>query len=61
MPVTGLDASGSAEGQIGAIFYKEDLIAQSIDFVDGSIRVPTGPGLGIDVDPAKIEKYRVDD
>jgi muconate cycloisomerase len=27
--------------------------------IDGAVEVPTGPGMGIDVDPAKIEKYRV--
>jgi L-alanine-DL-glutamate epimerase-like enolase superfamily enzyme len=29
--------------------------------VDGSIEVPRGPGMGIDVDPAKIEQYTVRD
>jgi muconate cycloisomerase len=53
--------ASAQKGQIGAIFYKDDVIAQPMDFIDGSIRIPTGPGLGIDVDPAKIEKYRVDD
>jgi muconate cycloisomerase len=27
--------------------------------VDGAIEVPTAPGMGIAVDEAKIEKYRV--
>jgi muconate cycloisomerase len=27
--------------------------------VDGAIEVPTGPGMGIDVDLAKVEKYLV--
>ena len=29
--------------------------------VDGFVEVPTGPGMGIGVDEAKIEKYRVRD
>jgi muconate cycloisomerase len=28
---------------------------------DGALRLPTGPGLGIEIDVAKIEKYRVKD
>ena len=48
-------------GQIGGIFYRDDLIAGPMKLVDGAIEVPTGPGMGIDVDLAKIEKYRVRD
>jgi muconate cycloisomerase len=29
--------------------------------VDGAIEVPTGAGMGIDVDLAKVERYRVRD
>jgi muconate cycloisomerase len=48
-------------GQIAGIYYQDDLIVAPMDFRDGAVRVPTGPGLGIDVDPAKIEQYRVED
>lgn len=48
-------------GQVGGIFYRDDLIAAPMKLVDGAIEVPTGPGMGIDVDLAKIEKYRVRD
>jgi muconate cycloisomerase len=48
-------------GQIAGIFYKDDLLTAPMDLTDGSIRVPNGPGLGIDVDLAKIEQYRVKD
>ena len=48
-------------GQIAGIFYKDDVIAAPMDFDDGSIRIPMGPGLGIDVDLAKIDQYRVAD
>ena len=43
------------------MFYKDDLIAAPMELRDGAIRIPTGPGLGIDVDPAKVERYRVKD
>ena len=46
-------------GQVGGIYYRDDLIAAPMRLVDGAIEVPTGPGMGIDVDLAKIEKYRV--
>jgi muconate cycloisomerase len=48
-------------GQIGGIYYRDDLIAEPMKLVDGAIEVPTGPGMGIDVDVNKIEKYRVHD
>ena len=46
-------------GQVGGIYYRDDLIAAPMRLVDGAIEVPTGAGMGIDVDLAKIEKYRV--
>lgn len=48
-------------GQIGGIYYKDDLLAAPMNFVDGAIVVPSGPGMGIDVDLAKIERHRVRD
>lgn len=48
-------------GQVGGIYYKDDLLVEPMRFVDGAIVVPTGPGMGIDVDLAKVEKYRVRD
>lgn len=47
------------EGRIAGIYYKDDLIQAPMSFVDGAIDVPTGPGMGIAIDEAKIEKYRV--
>lgn len=48
-------------GQISGAYYTDDLIAEPMRFVDGAIEVPTAPGMGIAVDEAKIEKYRVRD
>lgn len=47
------------KGQVGGIYYKDDLIKQPLKLVDGTIEVPTTPGMGIEVDEAKIDKYRV--
>lgn len=46
-------------GQIGGIYYRDDLLASAMKLTDGAIEVPHGPGLGMDIDEAKIERYRV--
>src|SRR5215468_3685838 len=46
-------------GQIAGIYYKDDLIVEPMHFVDGAIELPTGSGMGIAVDEAKIRRYRV--
>jgi muconate cycloisomerase len=45
-------------GRIAGIYYSDDLIAAPMDYADGAVRVPVGPGMGIDVDEAKVAKYR---
>jgi muconate cycloisomerase len=44
-------------GQVAGIYYKDDLIASPMHFADGAIEVPTGAGMGIAVDEAKVKKY----
>ena len=46
-------------GQVAGIYYNDDLIAEPMRFIDGTIEVPTAPGLGIAVDEAKIKRYLV--
>ena len=45
--------------QIAGIYYADDLITDAMSFVDGAIELPNGPGMGIDVDLAKVEKFKV--
>src|SRR4051812_12154135 len=45
--------------QIAGIYYKDDLIAEAMRYVDGAIELPTGNGMGIAVDEAKIQRYSV--
>lgn len=47
-------------GQVGGIYYTDDLLSEPMQFIDGAIRVPTAPGMGIAVDEAKIERYTVE-
>jgi muconate cycloisomerase len=46
-------------GQIAGIYYNDDLIAEPMRLVDGAIELPTGPGMGIAVDEAKVRRYAV--
>src|SRR3954452_14416428 len=49
------------KGQVGGIYYRDDLLVAPMTVVDGAIEVPTGPGMGIEPDLEKIERYRVRD
>lgn len=44
---------------LGPLAYEHDLLKQSLDFRDGAMGVPDGPGLGIEIDEAMLERYRV--
>ncbi len=38
---------------------QDDLLVERLEIADGMIAVPQGPGLGIEVDRAKVERYLV--
>ena len=47
-----------AEGGYGKFFLKDDIVKKSIHLrYAGKIPTPKGPGLGIEIDPAKLKKY----
>src|SRR5262249_15475045 len=46
-------------GQVAGIYYKDDLIAAPMHFLDGAIELPDGPGMGIAPVPGKIARYGV--
>jgi muconate cycloisomerase len=46
-------------GQLAGIYYRDDLLAAPFAFADGAVRVPDGPGMGIDVDVEKVRRYTV--
>jgi L-alanine-DL-glutamate epimerase-like enolase superfamily enzyme len=37
----------------------DDVLAEPLKFEKGKLRVPMGPGLGVEVDEAKVERYRI--
>jgi muconate cycloisomerase len=53
-------AQAQSPGNVAGIYYKDDLIAEPMSFVDGAIDLPSGPGMGIPVDEAKIRHYTVE-
>jgi muconate cycloisomerase len=44
--------------RIAGHFYLDDVIREPLGYVDGCLLVPDGPGLGVEIDPAKLERYR---
>jgi muconate cycloisomerase len=48
--------------ELGGQFLMQDDIAQvPLEFKDGALQVPPGPGLGVAIDEDKVRKYRVDE
>jgi muconate cycloisomerase len=43
---------------VGPRLYTADVATPAVEFVDGHLVVPTGPGLGPTVDPARLESLR---
>ena len=38
--------------------YTDDIVTESFTYEDGHLIVPDKPGLGVEIDDKKIEKYR---
>jgi muconate cycloisomerase len=45
---------------IGPFYHERDIINERFELVDGEIRPPSGPGLGVTINWDAIEKYRSD-
>lgn len=54
-PVT--TVSGSPGPSTAGVYYTDDVVTEPFRFVDGRVMVPEGPGLGVEVDMEKVEKY----
>jgi muconate cycloisomerase len=49
---------GREQTKVGGVFYTDDIITEPFEYADGCLKVPDKPGLGIELDPDKIERYR---
>lgn len=43
---------------LGPLWFADDILKERPDFGAGYATAPSGPGLGIELDPAKVEQYR---
>ena len=48
-----------ARTKVASRYYLDDIIKEPFRYDKGVLFVPDGPGLGIEVDEAKLAKYRV--
>ncbi len=48
---------GHAPELFGNVMYEDDLIITPLDFSAGTVRVPHGPGWGVELDEAALERY----
>ena len=48
----------SAAEIYGASRYTDDIVEKQLDIIDGHLQIPEGEGLGVRIDPEKLERYR---
>jgi len=48
------------EFYMSTYYAKEDTLTEPFPVRNGSVHVPTGPGLGVQVDPEKLARYRTE-
>jgi muconate cycloisomerase len=51
---------GKGKKGIAGIYYQDDLIREPFEFAGGEVIVSSKPGLGVELDEDKLERYRVD-
>src|SRR5262249_9069857 len=44
---------------IGPLYYEDDILAEPLPITGGRACAPERPGLGVDLDEKKVERYRV--
>jgi muconate cycloisomerase len=57
-PVTSLRESPPTE--MAGRMYLDDIVTRPFEYRDGSLVVPTAPGLGVELDMEKVAEYRVE-
>jgi L-alanine-DL-glutamate epimerase-like enolase superfamily enzyme len=56
---TGIGAEEFPCDILGPLGYEDDVLTEPLEFRDGAIRAPDKPGLGVELDEAKLARYRV--
>ena len=56
-PVT--KPAGASGPELAGIYYVDDIVTAAFRFENGKVMVPDGPGLGVDVDLEKLQRYAV--
>jgi muconate cycloisomerase len=41
----------------GPLLMREELLTEPLRYADGSLHLPTGPGLGVELDPAAVARF----
>ena len=57
IPVTNIE--GKEQVEVVNRFYLDDIIKKPFNYDDGYLRIPEGPGLGVEIDEEKLQKYCV--
>jgi muconate cycloisomerase len=57
-PVT--TVKGKEQTRLATMHYLDDIVKEPFKFKEGCLIVPDGPGLGVDLDEEKVDKYRID-
>jgi muconate cycloisomerase len=55
----GIDAEAYPCDIIGPLFYEDDVLRELLPIAGGLARLRDRPGLGVELDDAKVEKYRI--
>jgi muconate cycloisomerase len=45
---------------VGPLKTADDIVTRKLDISSGSLPLPSGPGLGVTLDDAKLEQYRLE-
>jgi muconate cycloisomerase len=56
---TGIGAEEFPCDILGPLGYADDLLTEPLQVRDGAVRAPDKPGLGVELDEAKLARYRV--
>ncbi len=51
---------GKGRGGIAGVYYTDDIITEAFEYTDGEVVVSDKPGLGVELDEEKVERYRAD-